>query len=232
MKSERKKLQAELAQYLREKDAAQLRLLRAQIAHARVQRRHMLAGARVQCRTARAALTERQKEDRAAFVTQQRAERVSERMTCSAGKQRARDEGTAREQAARGTLLEARTLQRQVRNADKRNVVQRSTKRERSQEDDDAVRSNLSALSPELVPVFEAVKKRIKAGPRRTRTEAFLEWAEENPDEILAVQQADADQYLKELLAQQREHGRTVRKAERYRQEPEELARLLAEVPF
>lgn len=229
MKSERKKLQAELAQYLREKDAAELRLLRAQIAKARIERRHMLAGARVQCRTARAALTERQKEDRAAFVNAQRAERLVERSTCSSGKARAKSAGDAGELAARGSFAEARTLQRQVRNADKRGVAVRSTKRERSQEDDDAVRSN---LPPELVPVFDAVRKRIKGSARRSRTEAFLEWAEENPDEILAVQQADADRYLKGLIAQQREHGRNVRKADRYKQDPEELAKLLAAVPF
>jgi hypothetical protein len=82
------------------------------------------------------------------------------------------------------------------------------------------------------VPVFAAVRKQIKGGPRRTRTEAFLEWAEENPDEILAVQEAQAEQYLKELVKKQRELGRTVRKADRYTQPPEKLRELLTGVPF
>lgn len=229
MRNERKVLQKELAQYLREKDTARLRLLRAQIQHAKVERRHMLAGARGQCRTARVALRDRQQIERSAFVERQRAERIEERGACSSGKARAKLEGTALELGARGAFQETKTLQRQVRNADKRNVQVRSSKRERSQEDDDAVRSNLPA---ELVPVFDAVAKRIKASPRRTRTEAFLEWAEENPDEILAVQQADADKYLKDLQRQQREHGRAMRKAGRYEQSPEELERELAAVPF
>ena len=37
------------------------------------------------------------------------------------------------------------------------------------------------------------MKKKIKGGPRRSRTEAFLEWAEENPGEIVAIQQAGAE---------------------------------------
>lgn len=166
MKSEGKQLQKELAQYLREQDAAQLRLLRARINAARVERRHMLSGARLQCRTARTEL------------------RVS---------------------------------------------ATRSTARERSQEDDDAVRSNLPA---ELVPVFNAVGKRIKGSAKKSRTEAFLDWAEENPDEIISVQQANADRELKQMLKEQREQGRNVRDARRYKQSPEELRKLLAAVPF
>ena len=53
-----------------------------------------------------------------------------------------------------------------------------------------------------------------------------------NPDEILAIHQADAEQYLRDLLKHQREHGRTVRKVDRYDQSPEELRAALAAVPF
>jgi hypothetical protein len=47
--------------------------------------------------------------------------------------------------------------------------------------------------------------------------EQFFEWAEESPDEVLAVQQAEADRGLKELLRQERDLGRSVRTAGRYR---------------
>ena len=76
------------------------------------------------------------------------------------------------------------------------------------------------------------MRKKIKGSPKRTRTEAFLEWAEENPEEILAVQEVAAEAYLKKLQKEQREHGKTVRKSGRYSQTPEELAELLAAVPF
>jgi hypothetical protein len=102
----------------------------------------------------------------------------------------------------------------------------RSTSRERSQESDDAVRSN---LPEDLVPVFDSVRKQIKGTARRTRTEAFLEWAEENPDEVVQVQQAKADRFLRELLAEQKRHVHGMRKTGRH---DAELARRLADVPF
>lgn len=225
---ERKRLQKELAEHLREKDRAALGVLRAKIRAARVERRHMLTMARQSCRTTREALRDRQAEERRAFVTQQRAERVVERQTCATGKSSAKHKGTELETQAKRTLREERVFQRQVRRAGMK-IPERTTARERAQEDDDAVRAN---LPPELVPVFEKVRKKIKGGPRRTRTEAFLEWAEENPDEIVAVQQADADAYLRELMKEQRDMGRNVRNARRYQQTPEELADLLKAVPF
>ena len=226
---ERRRLQAELAGYLREQDKAQLRLLRARIHAARVERRHMVHGARQQCREARLALRDQQQREREELTLRQRGQRVEERAACASGRASARSRGLEREALAAGEFKEARTLQRQVRNADRRNVVERSTKRERSQEDDDRVRSNLPA---ELVPVFNRVAKRIKGSAKRSRTEAFLEWAEENPDEIIAVQQAEADAALRAMLKEQRERGRVMRKAGRYKQSPEELRELLAAVPF
>jgi hypothetical protein len=88
------------------------------------------------------------------------------------------------------------TFQRQIRRAGKP-PRERSTRRERSQEDDDAVRRN---LPPVLVAVFDKHRKSFKGSARRSRTEQFLEWAEENPDELVAIQQAEADLALKELL--------------------------------
>jgi hypothetical protein len=230
MNADRKKLQRELAEDLREKDRAALGLLRAQIKHARVERKGMLRVARQSCHTARAALKERQAVQRAEFVQGQRFERVLERTACSTGKESAKAKGLELELGARRTLKEERALQRQVRRAGKAPTLRaRSSARERAQEDDDAVRSN---LPPELVPVFDKVSRKIKGSPKRTRTEAFLDWAEENPDEILAVQQSVADKALREMLKQQRELGRTVRSTTRYKQSPEQLAELLAGVPF
>ena len=227
--SERKKLQRELAVHLRERDQAALRELRARIHSARIKRRQMLADARSSCRSARESLKEAQKLERETFRDSQRAARADERSACAVGKTTAKETGAELEQTERKGLRAERTLQRQVRNADKSGAMTRSTARERAQEDDDAVRRN---LPDELAAVFEVVRKKIKGTPKKSRTEAFLEWAEENPDEILAIQQADAEQYLRDLLKHQREHGRTVRKANRYTQSAEELRAAIAAVPF
>jgi hypothetical protein len=228
MPSERQRLQKELAEHLREKDKTQLRLLRAQIAHARVERRSMLTRARVSCRTARESLKERQAAERAELTSAHRSERVAGKTACESGKTNAKLEGLELERGAKRTLKEERIYQRRLREAGKAPKV-RATKRELAEEDDDAVRRN---LPPDLREVFNVVRKKIKASPRRTRTEAFLEWAEENPDEILAVQEVAAEAYLKKLVKDQREHGRAMRKTGRYSQSPEELAELLAAVPF
>jgi hypothetical protein len=228
MQSERKKLQRELAEHLKAKDTAQLRLLRAQIGHARVERRSRLIRARVQCRTARESLKERQALERARLLSEHREQRTEGKTACELGKELAKREGLELERGAKRTLKEERIYQRRIRQAGKP-VKVRATARELEQEDDDRVRSNLPA---ELVPVFDAVRKKIKGSARRTRTEAFLEWAEENPEEILAVQEVQAETYLKDLMKQQRELGRSVRSAGRYKQNPEELEALLAAVPF
>lgn len=133
--NERKRLQKELAVYLREKDQAELRELRARIHTARTKRRHLLSGAREQCRVSRELLKVRQAAERLAFRDEQRAAREAE-----------------------------------------------------------------------------------------TSRAAF--------DALACFLQAVADLYLKELVKQQREHGKAVRKAGRYEQAPEKLRELLAGVPF
>lgn len=227
--SENKKyLQRELASHLREKDQASLALLRAKIQGARVERRHRLHAARQSCRGALLSLRERQREERRQLTLTHHAERAQGRATCNSGKQQAREEDLLLEQQAETQYKDERLFQRQMRRATTPRV-ERSTVRERKQEDDDAVRNNLPS---ELIPVFEKHRRAIKGSARRSRTEAFLEWAEENPDEVLQVQQAEADRALHELLKQERELGRNVRDARRYKKSPKELARLLAEVPF
>lgn len=57
-------------------------------------------------------------------------------------------------------------------------------------ESDDEVRQNIGAA---LVCVFDAIKRHIKHDVRRSRTEAFLQWCEENPGEVIGYQQAHAD---------------------------------------
>jgi hypothetical protein len=81
----------------------------------------------------------------------------------------------------------------------------RVTGRERRQESDDDVRSN---LDPEYRAIFNRVKKQIRGGPRRTRTEAFLEWLGEHPDEVLAMQAGAAERVVDEMVREQLEKER------------------------
>lgn len=233
-RGERKYLQRELARHLKEQDRARLAELRARIATAKVSKRAALTAARQQCRSARLDLRDRLKLEREELRDQHRARRGAGRRACETGKEEARELGRLEQSSAQARLREERRTQRDVATADARGRRVRSTGRERTQEDDDAVRRNLPA---ELVPVFELVKKKIKAGPRRSRTEAFLEWAEEHPGEIVAVQQQQAERDLAKLLATEAQHYKAMRKTGRYQRDADTLRRALAsggadEVPF
>jgi hypothetical protein len=94
---------------------------------------------------------------------------------------------------------------------------------ERRSESDDEVRSN---LPPNFVPLFERVKRGIKATPRMSRTEAFLHYAEENPDEVFDVLEEGAAAMIRELEKKEREAARALRRG------PRRPAGPVADVPF
>jgi hypothetical protein len=141
-----------------------------------------------------------------------REKREALRDSCALRRVRAKEMENAQIGEKRRRLRDVAEEDRTIRQADTRHRrgpgVVRTTARERAQESDDAVRSN---LPPELVLVFDVVKKHIKGSPRRSRTEAFLEWAEENPGEVYAIAQADADRHLSKLLAEEERLSRRLR---------------------
>lgn len=68
-------------------------------------------------------------------------------------------------------------------------------------ESDDEVRQNIPA---DLIPLFERVKRSIKGSPRKTRTEEFLEYAEEHPGEEIHAIEDKTDALIADLERQQR----------------------------
>jgi hypothetical protein len=76
-----------------------------------------------------------------------------------------------------------------------------SSTRERRGESDDEVRAN---IPEDLIPMFERVKRSIKAGPRISRTERFLQYAEENPREQYEAIEDKTDALVRELERRQR----------------------------
>lgn len=226
-----RKLKRELSSYLRDQDRAKLRLLRAKINAARVERRHAVTAARGLCRTARVKLKAKQAAERAKLRLKQAAEREALRAKCLATIAEARKNGTDKIGNASAEFREALALNRQLERTRSYNAKAfgRTSKSERRQESDDEVRAN---LPEELVPVFDATRKTISGSDRRSRTEAFLEWAEAHPEDVYVLQQESADLYLTKLLEEQEEHKKAVRKRGRYSQSPEKLRELLADVPF
>lgn len=77
----------------------------------------------------------------------------------------------------------------------------RSAKRAEARgESDSEVERN---IEPELIPIWLHVKRHIRGTDRMSRTEAFLHWVEENPDEIYAVLSEQSEKELRRLLREQ-----------------------------
>lgn len=139
------------------------------------------------------------------------AARAEARKTCDTDLARAR---RLRDDAARARAeLDAeRKHQQAMKRIEAGNVARvkearRASSRERRQESDDEVRGN---IPPELLYLFERVKRQIKGSAHMSRTEAFLHYAEDHPDEELAALEDRTDALIAELEA--RERGETVRR--------------------
>lgn len=208
--------------------------LRGHLLDARQRRKLALRDAKERCRAERIAARERARAMRLRVLEElrdaMRAERAAARQTCSVrlGEARAIKDDIQR---ARAELLAEKQYQVDLRRIERANRQRRKeaphvTRIERQAESDDEVRGNIPS---ELVPLFERVKRGIKASPRMSRTEAFLKYAEEHPDEVLVAIDDKTDALIRELEEQERQARRDLRRGPpRPRYTPEQLA----EVPF
>lgn len=110
----------------------------------------------------------------------------------------------------------------------------RATAAERRAESDDEVRRNIPA---ELVGLFNKVKRDIRGSARMSRTEAFMKWAEDNPEEVLTAQEWAAERDVARLVKEYEAQERKMRSRKRYARPAEEISAELAkeedeEVPF
>jgi hypothetical protein len=210
-----KEIDRDLRRQVREKLAA----LRVQLRSARMQRKEAIKNAKERCRTERLAARERARALRIRGLAElreaARLERQAARDACTLGKVEARkNDGVERRRAE---LAAEAKYQADMRSLERSNRVRRrehphATYIERRAESDDEVRSN---ISPDLVPLFERVRRGIKATPRMTRTEAFLHYAEENPGEVLDVIEDKTDALIRDLERQHREASRVPRAVRR-----------------
>jgi hypothetical protein len=143
--------------------------------------------------------------------------RLRARAQCQARKHRIRSAGGSAVQKRSALIRAERQLQAQLKRLEAAAKAKRirfaASKKERRQESDDAVRGNLPR---ELRPVFDAMKKTIHGSQRRTRTEAFLEWAEEHPEEVLQMQSHEADREVARLVAEHESTRGRLRKGRRH----------------
>src|SRR5260221_1543345 len=235
-KFSKRELKREIERDLAAKARETLTKLKERIAAARERRRTTTGRAVQRCRAARQTVRERQKAERARIRERLNAEFAEERhklrQRCEARKAKIRALARHAEDAALREWDEERRYQGQLRRAEaafkrKTAAAERRTAKERRAESDDAVRSNIPA---ELVRIFERVKRSIRGSPRMSRTEAFLHWVEENPDDVYAIQEAEAEKSLRKLLAEQTRLERA--KAPQLRRAVRRAETALEAVPF
>ena len=227
----------------RERTKRETARIRAALKAVRERKRTLVRQAREQCKR----LKQRTRERVKAYRTQER-ERINREA------KRMRQESTNRCKARIATIragsAKASEKQREIRReraqqkrelaaAKQRERIDRArlTAAERRAESDDEVRHNLPA---HLVPIFNKVRREIKGVPGRiTRTEAFLHWAEENPDVVQEAEIERAERETAKLIREQKKAQREEQRARRLKAarlrkvERAEVRRLEAEaVPF
>jgi hypothetical protein len=211
--------------------------LRFAIRHAKAERRDALKGAKAKCRTDRVEVRARVRELRARARAELRAavllERRQAKETCATARTWARSLGTKVERA-RAALEAERAYRREMRrielgNKARRKEEKRSTAKERRGESDDEVAGN---LPPEYLDLWERVKRSIHGGPRMSRTEAFLKYAEEHPGELLEGIEARTDAMIRELEQRERAAARELRRGPKKAHVRERVRAAAGEVPF
>jgi hypothetical protein len=184
---------------------------------ARAARRGAMTDARAACirgrKLARARIREARVEAIRQLAEQIAREKQDARTACDAAIGAARGL-IDRHAQAREKLAAERRFRREMRRLE---GYQRQRRRELSkgrkaihaiQQSDDEVVSN---IEPELVPLWNRVKRGIKGTTRKSRTEAFLEYAQANPGEILEAMGDVEDRLVRELEAKEREARRRAR---------------------
>ena len=197
---------------------AQLIEVRNQIKLARAEKKDRLSHARQTCRLAKRAHLDRARALRLELAQKLRAAILAERHAvknvCLLDREAARKKGDEEVLSARQRAAAEARYQRELRSSE-RHAVQRQrartlkTAKERRKESDGEVENN---LPPELLAMWQRAKKGIKGSDRRSRTEEFLEYASENPDQVVESQQDDADRQVKELLAKEAELVRQMKR--------------------
>lgn len=185
---------------LRQKDRAELGALRAKIRELRATKAARVRAAIAACRAARA----RQKAKAAAARQKLRAylarAKVEARGQCASSRELERETGTRSIAETKAELERRRADIRLRRQAEGARLRPRLSTREARGESDDEVLGNIPR---ELAPVWRRVKSRIKAGARRSRTEAFLEWVHDNSATVERLLNESIEADVEDLVRQE-----------------------------
>jgi hypothetical protein len=220
-KRQRARLLRDIAAQAKKDARALLASLKRQIHAAKAAHRVARKKAQARCRVLRIEARARILDERARMLRELRElgarERSLARGTCDARKTEAKGLGS-RTATARAALEAEKTYRRQMKtieagNRAKAKSLRRGPKKaERRSESDDQVEGN---IPPEFVSLFRRVRGQIRASDRETRTEAFLQYAHDHPDEVLAAIDDRTDDVVRELEARERTARRDLNRPRR-----------------
>lgn len=185
---------------LRAKDRVELARLREAIARARRAKRARALAARAACRDALVRVREHGRRARAELARKIAEETAAARSSCVSSRDLVRELGVKSVGATKAELERLRADIRLRRRAEGARRVERLTKREARGESDDEVRNNIPR---ELEPVWARVKSHIKAGPRSSRTEAFLQWVHDNSASVERIINQAVESDIADLVEQE-----------------------------
>lgn len=208
---------------------------RLQGADARAQCRDRVAGARARAweiyRAAQEVARARRRGEIAAVATECRVDRLAQAAPLAAR--------IAEEQAALAERRRERRAYLQRERSSRKKSAARgstaSTARTRDAETRGAVRYALEVEAPELVALWDRVGPSIKGSPRRSLREAFLDWAQEHPEEVQAAREEAAAARTRETIAEMEREQRQAyeeQQAARKRRTRQKKAAAADEVPF
>jgi len=184
-----------------------LKELRATLVRARAERKEKIRSAAQLCRDKRATLRVRAKQARAELQLAISHERHAQRHQCQASRDATREQTLKKIAGAGAGVVSAKDALRLLARAPKatRAAASTLTSSEQRAESDAQVRAN---VPHELLGVWDKVKKHIHANPRRSRTEGFLEWVQENGARVYELQHEAHAKWLRDMEREEREHGR------------------------
>jgi hypothetical protein len=211
---ERQRTARELKRTERERYKKRLEGHRETEREAKRRRRADLELARAMCRENAAAAKEAAdavyKRAHAALLAKRKATKADARTGCQGSKAQIRAQADRQIRESKRLRAEEKAFRAELERIERGNRQRtrpRSSSSERRSESADEVRQNIPA---HLQPLWKRVGKSIKATERKSRTEAFMQYAEENPSEAIQAQESDADRQFRRELE---EHERAERRA-------------------
>jgi hypothetical protein len=217
---EQRRVRRELERDYRRAQRKRVGELREHLRHAKRWRRGRLKKVRAICRHARLMARDAAKviraRHRAAARLEVEALRKADREACEARKRQAQQKaasGVERAGIALASELQREKLERIWEKKPKMSRAGAARRRvELQQESDSEVEHN---IPHELVPVWREVKRNIKATPRRTRTESFVEWANEHQARVREILDRSVEASIDQLIAAELEQRRELQRGAR-----------------